>query len=83
MKTHVCCVHMSRRGYNILFLNLIYRVAFCGNTNAGCRAAHQPSSRLQIDLRCRILGRRLSIPKREGYELVRAVNFELGAVRPF
>lgn len=38
---------------------------------------------MRIDLWCRILGRRLSIPKREGYELVRAENLEPGAIRPF
>lgn len=67
----------------ILFLCLIHRIAFCGNTDAKHLAEYQPSSPLRIDLRFRILGRRLSIPKREGYELVRAENLESGAIRPF
>lgn len=56
---------------------------YCDNIDAKHLVEHQPSSRLQIDLWCRILGRRLSIPKRESYELVRAENFEPGAIRPF
>jgi len=46
--------------------------------------AYQPSSRSRIDLRLRdVLGHRLSIPKWEGYELVRAENLKPVAIGPF
>jgi len=47
-------------------------------SNASCRC-----DRESIDLRCRVLGRRLSILKREGYEPVRAGNFDSIAIEPF